>query len=235
MSVLVLGPDKVGKSWFLGSMAKEEPTLLIATLPREVNSFRYQQYSDTVDVLVLDDPNWRPSQGLFEATAYQTFLEVIEELTEDTKYRNVIIDSGTELAEAAWHMALSPWKVSSPAEMEEQQSRWLPYDQLDSLLDQGIKGAISLTKAAARTKNIGISWHTQPPKDDTYEFNASTGKRDRKKESADHAGEGVEYEGKVLPMVRGRFRRRLGQLVDLKVYSMMQSGFVISPTNRFVS
>jgi len=51
-----------------------------------------------------------------------------------------------------------------------------------------------------------MTWHIQPPKE------APLG------ESADEAGEGVEYEGKVLPQIRGAFRRRLPQYVDGMVY-----------------
>lgn len=219
LSLVVAGPPGTGKSWFLGTMAETGPTLLIATLSREVNSVQYQR--NNVDVVLLEDLGWKPSaeEPQFEATAFTDFLKLIQELYEDDYYRNIIVDSGTELAEAAWHEALMPHGVAAPAEMEDKKSRWLPYETLDILLDQAIKGVVSLTKLAKTPKNVGIAWHVQPPKDDTYE---TSGDVKSKKASADHAGEGVEYEGKVLPMIRGRFRRRLASQVDAYIYSDIQ-------------
>jgi len=214
LSLVVAGPPGTGKSWFLGTMAETGPTLLIATLSREVNSVNYQR--NNVDVVLLEDLGWMPSLDppRYEATAFADFLQLINDLYDDDYYKNVIIDSGTELAEAAWHEALKPHGVASPADMEDKRSRWLPYETLDILLDQAIKSAVSLTKLSVKPKNVGIAWHVQPPKDDTYDSSTSTTKK-----SADHKSEGVEYEGKVLPMIRGRFRRRLAAQVDAYIYT----------------
>ena len=140
---------------------------------------------------------------------------------EDDLYKNVVVDNGTELAEAAWHEAMSIHGVATPAEMEDKRSRWLPYDQLDIYLDQAVKGIVSLTSDAALPKNVGISWHTQPPKDDNYDTTTKT-----VKESADHKGEGVEYEGNALPMIRGRYRRRLAGQVDCYLSTELQHNLV---------
>lgn len=211
-SFVVAGPYGTGKSTLLGSMQDVGKTLLVATLQREANSWKYKELA--VDTIILVD-DWKPEAGRFTATALKDFVTLAEGLLDDEVYDCVAIDSGTELAESAWHAALAAQgKYSSPAEMEDAKSRWLPYEALDNKLDQAIKAIVALTSidAAKRPKHIGISWHTQPPKDDTIVQGET-------KVSADHKGEGIEYEGNVLPMVRGRFRRRLGSLVDAVVFS----------------
>lgn len=215
ISLVIAGPPGTGKSWFLGSMAETGKTLLIATLAREAKSVMYQRHD--VDVILLQDNGWVPSSGKFEAESFTKFLDVIEWLKDDEEYKNIVVDNGTELAEAAWHEAMSIHGVATPAEMDDQRSRWLPYDQLDIYLDQAIKGIVSLTDDAARPKNVGISWHTQPPKDDTYDTKTQTTKA-----SADSKGEGVEYEGTMLPMIRGRYRRRLAGQVDCYLMTDLQ-------------
>ena len=215
ISLVVAGPPGTGKSWFLGSMAETGKTLLIATLTREAKSVQYQRHD--VDTIMLQDKHWVPSAGRFDAKAFTSFLDIIDWLMEDDTYKNVVVDNGTELGESAWHEAMSIHGVATPAEMEDKRSRWLPYDQLDIYLDQAIKGIVSLTSDAALPKNVGISWHTQPPKDDNYDTTTKT-----VKESADHKGEGVEYEGNALPMIRGRYRRRLAAQVDCYLSTELQ-------------
>jgi hypothetical protein len=52
-----------------------------------------------------------------------------------------------------------------------------------------------------------VPWHVQPPKEDDD-------------------GQGVEYVGKELPMIRGGFRRRLNQKIDAVVYMYRESKIV---------
>lgn len=217
-SFVAAGPPGSGKSTLLGSMAEVGKTLLIATLAREASSWKYRQHD--VDTIILQDLNWRPSQKVFESEAFSKFLELMQVLLNDDIYDCICVDSGTELAEAGWHEAMRPYSVASPAEIEGK-SRWLPYDTLDTLLDQAIKQLVSLGytdefQVAKKPKHVGIAWHVQPPKEDSTEDAGGTKVR---KASADHAGEGVEYEGKVLPMIRGRFRRRLVGQVDAYVHT----------------
>ena len=142
-------------------------------------------------------------------------------LYEDEVYDCVVLDSGTELAELGWHHALMPHGVIAPAYMDGK-SRWLPYETLATNLDQAIKNLVNLTNAAAakRPKYVGVSWHVQPPKDDQVEtVGEGQNRTTQRKESADNKGEGVEYEGKVLPMIRGGFRRKLTAQLDTVVFT----------------
>lgn len=226
---VVAGPPGTGKSTLLGSMAEVvENVLVLATLPRELESWLYQKYA--LPYILFEDPEWVPAvlgekknaqenvlkAGKYNARAFAHFLEVLEWLRmEDEQYDAIIVDSGTELAELGWHAALAPFGVSTPSQIEGR-SRWLPYETLDTHLSAAVDSLVSLSQSAKRPKHVGISWHTQPPKDDAIDDGGGT---KVKKESADSAGAGVEFEGHVLPMVRGRFRRRLSNKVPTFVYT----------------
>jgi hypothetical protein len=230
--IVVAGPPGTGKSWFLGQMCQEGPTLLIATLAREASSWQYQQHNP--DVILLEDTEWEPlppgrsgtPRGSYVANAFLRSLDIIEALATDElvneqgePYKVVLIDSGTEWAEAGWHEALMPFGVMDPAYMRNDDNRFGPYTALDGLLTRGVK-AVQRLKTAPTPKHIGLSWHVQAAKEDTTErVGDKQAGYTLKKQSADHRAEGIEYEGSVLPMVRGQFRRRLFGLVDAFVWT----------------
>lgn len=220
ISFVVEGPPGTGKSTLCGSMAEvvgAERTLLVATLPREAESWKYQTLG--VQRVVIEDSNWAPALGKYTADGFTEFRRLVRWLRdEDEQFDAVILDSGTELQEQAWHLSLMPHGVGSPSEMDGK-SRWLPYETLANYLDEAIKDLVSLTEVAKRPKHVGVTWHVQPPKDDTVE---TVGDTKQNKKSADHAAEGVEYEGKVLPMIRGAYRRKLGAQFSAVVYTDMQ-------------
>lgn len=223
---IVAGPSGTGKSWLLGDMAMHHKTLLIATLARESASWKYREAN--VDVVPLWEDGFYapkadgvlPPDVLVEGAS--KFLDLVKELRDDDTYDAIALDSGTELAELFWHQAMLPNGVVSPAFITDKRSRWLPYDTLGTNLDQGVKGLVSLSSAVGvkRPKYVGISWHVQPPKDDTVE-SVGDGQNTVRvtKESADNRGEGVEYEGKVLPMIRGGFRRKLSSQADAFIFT----------------
>jgi len=216
VAYVIEGPQGTGKSTLCGSMAEyvgPEKTLLIATLAKEIESWKYKQL--TIPNVLIEDKDWAPSLKTFVANGFPEFRKLVRWLREeDEQFEAVILDSGTELAEMAWHAALAPHGVGTPADMDGK-SRWLPYETLANLLDEGIKDLISLTQVAKKRKHVAVTWHIQAPKDDTSDGGV-------KKESADHAAKGVEYEGDVLPMIRGSYRRKLGAQFPTVVYTDMQ-------------
>lgn len=224
---IVAGPPGLGKSWFAGTVAEivdPKEVLLIATLEREARSALYQKYDfDTVRCV---DDEWEPGAGIYHATGYTKLKETIRELRTDENYGAVILDSGTEAGELAWHEALEPWAVGDPSQMGSSGNPYAPYTALDSYMDELTRGLAKLAGHPAggkgdvvRPKHVIITWHVQPPKD-----SPGTG------ESADEKGGGVEYEGSVLPMVRGRFRRRLMGMVDAFIY--VDRRLEIGPTGK---
>jgi hypothetical protein len=220
-SVVIAGPPGTGKSTVAGSAAAYEedtPLLLLATLPREVKSWQYQLHN--VDYLVVSDPDWQPTLGKLAATGFKQLREIIEALKDDDEYRTIVIDSGTECAEMAWHYSLSPHGVASPAFMEAQDgekgpSRWLPYETLDIHMTEIVLSAVALTlpDLTKMPKNVIFTWHIRPSREDTV------GSKKSSQKSADKTGKDIEYEGAILPQVRGQFRRRLMQYVSAYVYT----------------
>jgi hypothetical protein len=186
--------------------------LLIALLTKELSSWLYTVHKP--DYILIEDDRWQPSKGEYIATGFDAFIETVEALQTDTTYQTVIVDPGTELGELGWHKAVS---VTGYANAEGIKDGWAPYEVLDDYLSQAIRGLVALS---LKGKNVLITWHTQPAKPD-QEVTLGEGPNRHKatKPSADHAAEGTEYEGKVLPMIRGRFRRRLNGLVPTFIYT----------------
>lgn len=219
---VVAGPYGTGKSHFCGSITDiipAEECLLVATLSREVDSERYVK-SDLPHV-VIEDTNWVPSKGKYKAEGFQRFLDLTEELRDDEQYRALIIDSGTELGELAFHEACGMFNVGDPSEIPKGGNRFAPYTRVAQRMDEVTRNLLAIAGRVeglevAKPKVICCTWHIQPKKESTTD-----------KESSDEKGSGVEYEGEVLPMVKGGFRRRLGQLVDALVYTDVQ--FDVNP------
>lgn len=213
--IITAGPPGLGKSWLAGTMAEyldPKEVLVIATLPREVNSLQYQAHN--LDTIVITDDGWNPSEGELNPTGYDELMKIVRTLRTDTKYAGVIIDNGTEAAELAWHAALEPYGVGDPGDLTGG-NRFGPYTSLREKMEELICGLSTLTGKtgfAERPKLICMPWHIQPPKETSDDA-----------DSADQKGKGSEYEGEYLPMIRGAYRRRIGGIVDATVYANLVS------------
>lgn len=215
---IIAGPPGTGKSTAAGTVAEyagPENTLLIATLAREVNSVVYQEHN--LDTIVCSDDQWEPSAGKsgLIATGYDKLIKVLRELRQDEQYSAIILDNGTEAAEMAWHASMAPLGVADPNDLGRGGNRFAPYTTLREKMEQLMRSLSILTGKTglvARPKHIIVPWHVQPPKDTSDDS-----------ESADEKGQGAEYEGNYLPMVRGSARRRIGGLVDNFIYSGIET------------
>lgn len=216
MLTVVAGPPGLGKSWFAGTVAEymdPSEVLLIATLPREVKSVKYQEHN--IDTIVITDEDWVPDEGKLMADGYGRLNKLLMELREDEDYGAVIVDNGTEMSELAWHAALETHGTGDPTQLG--RNKWDPYTSLDSNLSQLIYNLALLagntgsgtTSKVARPKQVIVPWHVQPPKESPGDD-----------ESADEKGKGSEYEGEYLLQIRGRQRRSVGQKIDALVYAV---------------
>lgn len=206
---VVNGPPGTGKSTLCGTMAEylgPENVLVIATLPREVNSIMYQKYN--LDTIVVTDTEWDPSSGSITSGGFDRLMSILRELRRDTTYSGIILDNGTEAAELGWHASLEKAGVADPSELK---NSFKPYNTMRENMETLLRALNTLTgktKLVARPKLIAVPWHVQPAKE-AMDDNAT----------ADEKGKGIEYEGDFLPMIRGGFRRRLAALVDNIIYA----------------
>lgn len=209
------GPPGLGKSWFAGTVAEHvggEHVIVIATLPREINSVQYQKYD--VDGVICTDEEWSPEVKVLKATGYADLMKFLRDLRTDEHYKAVILDNGTEAAELAWHAAMAPLGVGDPNDLGRGSNRFAPYTSLRDKMENLIRSLSILTGKTGlvtQPKLVIVPWHVQPPKDTTDDS-----------DSADAKGQGSEYEGEYLPMIRGAFRRRLMALVDNYIYTDIQ-------------
>lgn len=210
MGFAVIGPPKTGKSDFAGSCARLGPTLVLATKPREANSRLYRDLG--VKREIYHDPNWMPTLGSYEATAYVRLLKRLKELQIDKEYRFVIIDTFTDVGELASAELLKVEMASTPGEMENSQGF---YGSLRYRL-RDITKAVTALQFAPVPKHVIVTVHAQAPKDDVQLSKSQGG---GVKKSADSKARGVEYEGSVLPMIEGGYRTKFAGDFDQVLFS----------------
>jgi len=208
MLTMILGPQGMGKSTLCSTVAEvvdPDEVLLIAALPREAKTAGYQYYNfDTV--FVEESVDWAPESKKYSPDGYDKVMKVVKELATDEKYRAVIIDNGTEVAEYAWHASLAPLRIGDPGELGSSGNRYTPYTSIREKMERFMTHVSRLTSdSCARKKHVLIPWHPQKPSEDELE------------------NKGVEYVGTEVPMVRGSFRRRAGAKIDTVVYMRRES------------
>lgn len=216
VAVVVAGPPGTGKSSFCGSaIPTSKKPLLICLLERELDSWLYRRYNP--DHILIRDEKWNLVTGNLETKAFDNLVLLAEDLLEDETYDLVIVDPGTEIDTFAWRKVMSMQSQDGTiATIKDQRGSFAVYEQLVDLLNQAVRSLIGLAYAGKRPKNVIITWHVQPAKEDTTE---KVGTEKVVRVSADHRGQGSEYEGSVLPAVRGQFRRRLHALVPAFVFT----------------
>ena len=218
VSIVILGAPGLGKSTLAGSvmeLPEVEKALLLIAKPGEEKSWLYEKYGLSDNAEIYFDEGWLPTLDQYKAGAYISLLRRIEGLRQDDEYDAVIIDPGTDVGELITHHLLAPNKVGSPGDLPNTQQY---YAQLASKAQEFVGRANLLACAglAKRPKFVLIPWHTQPPKEGIVQ-NLGQGVK-TKTESADQKGQGIEYEGLVLPQLEGKYRRKLNADVDVTVF-----------------
>lgn len=212
-SIVVLGAPGLGKSTFASTVAKVVPpeeVLLLVAKPGEEKSFGYVRSGLTDKAEIYHDREWSPTLGKFKAGAYLRLYERIYKLQDDEKYGAVIIDPGTDVIRLLEHHILSLHGVGSSGDLSDTRSF---YAQLADKAEEFLQQAALLASAGGskRPKVVIIPWHVQPVKEGEYVKGVRT-------ESADQKARGIEYEGAVLPMIEGKYRRKLAADVDMVLY-----------------
>lgn len=206
---VINGPPGMGKSTFCGAMAEylgPENVLVIATLPREVNSVAYQKHN--LDTIIVTDNDWDPGAGSIVSGGFDKLMSILRELRKDEQYKGIILDNGTEAAELAWHSSLELAGVADPSELKNSFKPYVTMREKMETLMRSLSTLTGKTGLVAQPKLVAVPWHIQPAKESMDDS-----------DTADEKGKGSEYEGDYLPMIRGGFRRRLGALVDNVVYA----------------
>jgi len=211
ISLVNIGGPGFGKSTFAGSICEvvdPERVLLMVTKPREKTGWLYKKYGLTQRAEVFHDQEWNPEANKFKATAWHDLMKRLDELYEDVDYDAIILDPGTDAIKLADHALMSPHKVGSPGDLGDTRSYYRQLkDKSQEFVDKLVGLSISdLTKSP---KHIIVTWHAQPPKEDITPGKASS----------DQVGKGIEYEGKVLPMIEGSYRRKLAADFSCQVYA----------------
>lgn len=212
LSVADMGPPGTGKSTFGGSCGRLGPTKLLATKPREANSWLYRETGITADAEIFHDPKWRPSNGMYEADGYKRFINRLWDLYDDKEFQFVVCDPFTDLVSLAAHEILKTENAATPRDMRDSQSF---YGALRYKLEEATQ-ALTALQFAPFPKHIVVTVHTQAAKEDTQLSRAQGGGT---KQSSDNRAQGVEFEGMVLPMIEGGYRTKFAGEFDIVVFS----------------
>jgi hypothetical protein len=212
VSVAVAGPPGTGKSTLLGSAGRLGNAKLLATKPREANSWLYRETGIAQTAELFHDPLWRPAADSWEANGFVNLIKRLWELHDDKDLDFILVDPFTDIVALAAHEILKVEKVATPRESRDSQGF---YGSLKHRLKE-VTQAITALQFAPKPKHVLVAVHTMPAKDDTVLPRSQGG---GVKESQDNRAAGIEYEGTVLPMIEGGYRREFTGEFDIVVYS----------------
>lgn len=217
LTIIALGGPGLGKSTLAGSICEVVPpneTLLIVAKPGEEKSFTYVKHGLDQSAELFFDMGWLPGLKRYKAGAYNKLLQRIVDLVDDTKFGAVIVDPGTDVVNMIEHCILEPHGKGSFGDLADTMGA---YRSLGDMSQEFLMTASLLSsRLVKRPKWVIIPWHVQPAKEGQY-VKIGQGQKE-KQESADEKAQGIEYEGVVLPMLEGRYRRKLAADVDVVVY-----------------
>ena len=208
LSIVVQGGPGVGKSTFAGSAAALGKTLLLAAKPREANSWKYREHAKNITREIYYDAKWAPAAGKFDADAFVRLQQRVYELQEDEEHSIVVCDPFTDVVTLASHEILKTEKAATPRDLRDPLSY---YGTLKHMLTTFVQ-SLTLLQFAPSPKHVIVTVHVQPSKEDDIKGNAT----------ADKKGKGVEFEGNVLPMIEGSYRRAFASEFDVVLFSDIQ-------------
>jgi hypothetical protein len=217
ISMLLIGPPGTGKSWFLGSSSEAgiSSPLLLAPKPREANSFKYRE--NNVKSEVFRDHDWAPAIGKYGSGAFTRLYERVLSLYEDTEHDAILLDPMTDVTYLAAHELLAPERAETPRDMRDSMGF---YGSLKYKMKGFTQSLVGLSSPdLARPKHIFVTVHAQPAKEDQQ---LSTRQGGGTKESSDNRSRGVEFEGDVLPMIEGGYRREIAGEFDIVGFSSVK-------------
>lgn len=208
ISTTVMGPPGSGKSTLLGSCGRLGRAKLLATKPREANSWLYRETGITKDAEVFYDAKWRPTAGSYDASGFVRLVQRLNALYDDTEFDFILLDPFTDVVTLAANEILKVERAATPRDMKDPMSF---YGALRYKLKEVIQ-ALTVLQYAPKPKHVLVSAHTQPAKEESRGGNTA----------ADKAAQGVEYEGKILPMIEGAYRREFAGEFDIVLFSDIQ-------------
>jgi len=223
-SIVVLGAPGTGKSYFAGSICEVvDPSrvLLMCPKPREKTSALYRKYGITNTAEVYTDmAGWNPEKSRYDAKAWRKLYDRVDSLLSDDKYDAIILDPFTDAVDLLEHHIIAPHKVGSPGEMTDTQGFYRQLKDKSADFIQRLT-ALADSSVAKSPKFIVVTMHVQPAKDGQQQSVRQGGGI---KPSADMRGEGIEFEGHVLPQMEGAYRRRMAADFGLVVYTDVKNG-----------
>ena len=212
LSIAVMGSPGTGKSTLAGSAAALGKTVLLAPKPRETNSWKYRENAHNITREIYYDAKWNSVIKNFEADAFVRLQQRVYALMEDTEHQIVIVDPFTDVVTLASHELLKGEQAATPRDLRDPLGF---YGSLKHLL-LAFTQSLTMLQFAPVPKHVIVTVHTQPAKEEQQVPRSQGGGN---KPSADKVAQGVEFEGQVLPMIEGAYRRAFAGEFDMVCFT----------------